>query len=309
MRKRYLIIDKRQRIKTEKKYSYVLTRLKEEILNQKDNVDIFYLDEVKIQIKNNIIDIFVGNKSILDFTHIIIRGHITLQEYLLKKLIINHIQSYNKTAENRILVQNLKSYHMLPYYNKLSQAQIALNNNIPFLDSEYMINFFKPSVGNTFIMKNLFGENELVQNINDSKIKKQIYKFHNKDYSSKSLSSKNYSDFFAQEFIKSGIDYRVYLQGKNILYVVERKSKDSFITVSNGEYKILSDISADLAKISIRTAKAFKSDFIATDIILKENVPYLLEVNLNPGFKAFEQKAFKKKTSIAKQIVNSFDLQ
>ena len=54
-------------------------------------------------------------------------------------------------------------------------------------------------------------------------------------------------------------------------------------------------------------AKKLEADFVAVDIINKDNKPYILEISLNPGFHAYENKCQNgEPANIAKAIIESF---
>ena len=60
---------------------------------------------------------------------------------------------------------------------------------------------------------------------------------------------------------------------------------------------------ADLVK---KVAKAFKADFMAVDIMYKDGKPFLQEISLHPGFKAYETKIEGDATNIAETIIEAF---
>jgi len=100
---------------------------------------------------------------------------------------------------------------------------------------------------------------------------------------------------------------RIFVSKHKIIGGWRRKAKKGFMTVSQGEYIMYNKPSPEIAKLAIKTSKAFKADFIATDFMFKNGKPYLQEISFHPGFKAYEEKAKgDKPANIAKAIIESF---
>jgi len=100
---------------------------------------------------------------------------------------------------------------------------------------------------------------------------------------------------------------RIFVSKNEVVGGWRRKAKKGFMTVSQGEYIIYNDPTPEIKELAIKTSKAFKADFIATDFMFKDGKPYLQEISLHPGFKAYEEKATgDKPVNIAKIIIESF---
>jgi glutathione synthase/RimK-type ligase-like ATP-grasp enzyme len=100
---------------------------------------------------------------------------------------------------------------------------------------------------------------------------------------------------------------RIFVSNNKIVGGWKRKATQGFMTVSKGEYTIYNEPEEEIAGLALKTAKAFKADFIATDFMLKDGKPYLQEISLHPGFKAYEEKATGGvPNNIAKAIIESF---
>jgi hypothetical protein len=220
----------------------------------------------------------------------------------------------------QIKLQNSEFINILPHYSKIYQAFICSQNDIPFFDTYYksdgQYSLEDPIISNEiisdkYILKHFTGENDLRMIDGKEKIKKNIYMIEKpEDFKQENLVDKNSADFFIQEFIAIGEDYRIYMKKDKFIGGWKRKATESFITVNKGEYTNYNNPTSGVLEICEKTAKAFRSDFMAIDLMMKDSKPYILEVNMNPGFKAYETKVPGEigvdKANIAKEIVESF---
>ncbi|KKR06396.1 MAG: hypothetical protein UT34_C0001G0436 [candidate division WS6 bacterium GW2011_GWF2_39_15] len=312
---KYLVLDKRQRIEISSKYGYVLTRIAEEL--EKKNLDyvIAYNDEITIDFINNAITITVQGQNITDFTHIMFRGMRLDKplEYETRRLIVDYIEEYNTSNPGKkIEIQNSEAIKALIFYDKIWISKICTQNNIPMIDTHYKANgrynveqlpFEYPA-----IIKQYAGENDLRVIDGKEKIKKNVYLLESpNDYQQEFLKDKNLDEYIVQEFIPTGEDFRVFVKKGSAIAGFSRKSTKTFLTVNSGEYtKLDMNKRKDLKEFSERVAQVFNADFIAVDVMMKNEKPVLQEISFNPGFKAFETKTDGEFINLAKEIIEAF---
>jgi len=331
MNYKFLIIDKQPRIGDSNKTPYAIERLQEEITKLGHTSDYVYNHEISIDQKDGNYSIFVRNEDITSYTHIIMRGHFSREEYEIKRLIVEHIENFNKkNPEKQIKIQNSDFIKIMHNYSKLTQALIFSQNDIPYLHSFYRAdgNYddYQSIFNNkTVLAKHVSGENDLRPKTNisdtntsesnlepsDATVKKNIYMINKvEDFAQENLNKKELKDFFLQEFTDIGEDLRLFVKGDKLISGWVRKATRSFITVDKGEYSLLTNPEDRLIELAKKCGTAFKSDFMAIDVIYKDDKPYVLEVNMNPGFKAYETKIEPKDgyeiINIAKEMILSF---
>lgn len=314
MEKRFLIVDKKQRVEIEGQYPYAVSRIMEELTSIGTPYIFAYSDEITLELVSGKLDIFVAGQNILDFTHILLRGHFSRRDYEIKQIIVAHIEKHNsENPDKQIFVQNAGFIKKLPHYTKPYQMLVCTQNNIPYLDTYYQTagNYVESTgfIKYPKILKHYSGKNYYEKNA-DGKlvVKKNVFLVNEaQDYNSSPLSKRDLNNFFVQEFAPAGEDIRIFMQRDKIIGGWKRKAKnDNFLTVAKGSvYEMYNEPSAEIADVCIRTAKAFSSDFMAIDLIINNEKPYVLEVNMNPGFKAYETKIEGAHANIARAIIES----
>jgi glutathione synthase/RimK-type ligase-like ATP-grasp enzyme len=313
---KYLIIDKKQRVKTENKLPYASLRITEELKKKNLDFDFAYLDQIEIIFQNSKLKILVNGVDPADYSHILFRGH-SLGEnkhYETKALIVDYIEQQNATKTGSLTkVQNSDAIKNLPYYDKIWMSWICAKNDTPFFETYYRANgdyIMKRDFLTKYplIIKHYCGENDMRKVDGEDKVKKNVYKLENaNELQQEFLKEKDLKEFFIQEFSDEGEDMRIFVSKNKVVGGWRRKAKKGFMTVSQGEYIIYNDPSPEIKELAIKTSKAFKADFIATDFMFKDGKPYLQEISLHPGFKAYEEKATgDKPVNIAKIIIESF---
>ncbi len=313
---KYLIIDKKQRVKTKNNLPYASLRITQELEKKNIDFDFAYFDQIEIFFKDSNLQIRVNGEDPANYSHILMRGH-SLDEkahYETKALVTDYIEHTNTVKDTKpTIVQNAQAIKTTPYYNKIWMAWICSKNNIPFFESYYRVDgnyIVERDILSKYplIIKHYIGENDMRKVNNEDKIKKNVFKLENiKDLEQKYLKEKNLKDFFIQEFSDEGEDMRIFVSKNKIIGGWRRKAKKGFMTVSQGEYTVYNNPSPEITDLAIRTSKAFKADFIATDFMFKDGKPYLQEISFHPGFKAYEEKASGgKPENIAKAIIESF---
>jgi len=197
---KYLIIDKRQRVKTDNEFPHASLRIMEELKKENLKFDFAYLDQIEILIKNSKLQILVNGADPSTYSHIIFRGHSLAEnkQYETKSIISDYIEQKNKTSSGHITkVQNSGATKTLPYYNKIWMAWICAKNDIPFFDSYYRTNGeygMKRDFLSKYplIIKEYSGENDMRKVNGEEKIKKNVYKLENSsDFEQEYLKEKN----------------------------------------------------------------------------------------------------------------------
>ncbi len=313
---KYLIIDKKQRISSSKKHTTATLRIMEELGKKNVDFDFLLMDDIEIIFQNSKLKILGNGIDLSSYSHILFRGHSlgNHKEYETKRLVIDYIEQTNyPEGEKKPLIQNAQSYKVMPYYNKIWMAHICSQNNIPYFDSYYRLDgnyTVKRDFLEKFplIIKEYHGENDIRIIDGEEKIKKNVYKIDKpEDYKQEFLNEKDFKNYFIQEYCDTGEDMRIFLSKGKVVGGWKRKARKGFMTVSQGEYTMYNNPSQEIKELAQKTAKAFKADFIAADFMFKQDKPYLQEISLNPGFKAYEEKAVgDEPANIAKYIIESF---
>lgn len=313
---KYLILDKRQRVKSKNELPYASHRIVEELKNKKLDFDFAYFDQIEIIFENSKLKILINGIDPSNYSHIIFRGHDlgSKNQYETKALIAHYIEHSNRTkGANKTKLQNHNSIINFPYYNKIWMYWFCTKKQIPFFDSYYRASgdySMKRDFCIKFplIIKHLTGENDMVKTKNGMEIKKNVFMLKNPSEIKKGrLKEKNLKDFFIQEFSDQGEDIRIFVSKNKVVGGWKRRATKNFMTVSKGEYTMYNKPNSEITELAIKTAKAFKADFIATDFMFKDGKPYLQEISLHPGFKAYETKAKgEAPINIAKVIIESF---
>ncbi|MEA3357502.1 MAG: hypothetical protein U9Q67_03640 [Patescibacteria group bacterium] len=312
---KFLIVDKRKRVGDLTKPHYAVQRLQETLDKKKVSHDFCHFDEITLHVENNKFIIRGKGIELEKYTHIIFRGHRSHYEYMLKVLVAKYAK------EKDIRVQNSEFVTLLPYYNKLSQMEVMAQNNIPYIDSYYSVDgkydekekeiaklgfplIYKHTEG-AYRIEMIDGEEKLKKNIflinNMQELKKEIEQ---RDKPEKTFLGKD-SLFFVQKYVDIGEDYRAIMLGGKYLSGWKRIATTGFLTVSKGEYSLHDKPEKDFLKLSEKVATLFRADYCAIDIIYVDKKPYILEINMEPGFKAFETKIEGCNVDMAEAIINN----
>lgn len=312
---RYLVIDKKQRIESTTDSTYAISRIKEELDKINAEYHIATTDDIEISLDKKI-DISVLGEPITSFTHIIMRGHRLHKpwEYETKKIIAHYIDQYNIDNPNKFIkLQNIESYKTVPYYDKLYISKMSIENNLPIIPSLYRSSgeyTTESKIPYPYIIKDFTGENDVRIIEGKEKIKKNVYLVKDpNDLNQEFLKDKDKSKFIIQNFIPTGEDIRVYISNGKALGGYKRKAKTGFMTVLKGEYTLIDfNKEPDIQTLSEEICTAFKANFMAVDLMRDtDGKLYMLEISLNPGFKAYETKTFGGETvNIAQALINSF---
>ena len=310
---KYLIIDKRQRLKDEPTSANI--RLIEELNKKSIPHTLAYFDELEFEFINGETLIKAKGEDIRKYSHIIFRGHDlhNEMEYQFKRYIVEYTDKYNlNNPTNKILVQNSKSIKNLPYYNKISLALFCSQNGIPYFNT-----YFRPDgkylekrdVLNSYplIIKDYSGANRIEKINGEDKIKKNVFKVDTPEgYEQEYLKDLDLSRMFIQEFSDSNIDMRIFVSKGKVVAGWKRQGSQSFMTVSHGIYSMYNVPDTEIKIFAENVARIFEADFIAVDIMMMKGKPLLQEISLHPGFNAYENKIEGEPVNIAEAIITSF---
>ncbi len=288
---KFLLVDKRKRLGDPGEAHYAIQRL-QETLNQKGiECDYCHFDEISTQVINGKLNLLACQKSLTDYSHIIMRGH-RPNEYYIKQEVVEF------ALNNNIKVLNAEFIKLMPDYNKIQQMIIMGQNNIPYIDSYYsptgqyhQDTEILKQIGFPLIYKHTHGEYRIEKIDGEDKFKKNIFLANNSEELEQLVKSQpNPEKFFIQKFVNIGEDYRAIMVGGKYLSGWKRKATGSFLTVSRGEYSLYDKPTPEFLELVEKIASIFRADYCAIDIIYIDKKPYVLEINMDPGFKSFETK-------------------
>ena len=314
---KYLVIDKRQRGAIGKKLDIPTgsARLLEELDKKNIERDFIYNDQLEFILNEGKFIIKANGKDITEYSHIIFRGHALHNdhEYHYKRYIIDFAENYNKeNPKKKILVQNAEAIKRFPYYNKIAIAQFCMENNIPYFNTYFRTDgdYLKErDLLNKYplIIKEYAGVNRIEVIDGVEKIKKNVFKIDNiEGYKQEGLDGQDLSSFFIQEFSDSGEDYRIFVKLGKVIGGWKRYAKDSFMTVSKGEYEMYNEPNKEIKEIAEKVATLLDADFIAVDFMYINAKPAVQEWSYHPGFKAYETKIEGEPVNIAEAIITAF---
>ena len=315
---KYLIIDKKHRVtdKREGKYATAVERLMTELANKNLPYSFAYNTQIEFLLKEGETSIKINGVDITQYSHILFRGHNlhSPKEYETKRLIVDWVDQYNTTnRRNKILVQNSEAIKNMPYYNKIFTAQFCSTHNIPYFDTYYRTDGRYDENRDILedyplIIKEYSGINRVDRKWRKEIIKKNVYKLNSaKDLNRKELRSQDLTDFFIQEFTETAEDVRVFVKLGKVIGGWKREAKEGFMTVNKGIYTMYNNPTKEIKDISEKFAKLIQADFMAVDFMFKNGKPYVQEISLHPGFKAYETKIDDgQPVNIAEAMITAF---
>lgn len=311
---KYLLIDKRQRVKN-MEIPTASSRILEELKKKNITADFVYNDEIEILFMDGSTQIKAKGVDIKDYTHIIFRGHALHndREYAIKRYIIDYIEQHNShDSQKKVLIQNSKAIKKLPYYNKLAISLLCSQYNLPYFQTYYRADgeYLKPRdmlKEYPLIIKEYAGINRVEIIDGEEKIKKNVYKLEkDEDFEQEGLRSQDLRNFFLQEFSDTGEDYRIFVKLGKVIGGWKRTASKGFMTVNKGIYEAYNEPNEEITSIAQKIASVLEADFIAVDLMYMNGKPCIQEISLHPGFKAYETKIKGEPVNIAEAIVNAF---
>ncbi len=311
---KYLIIDKKQRIKQDNTTTANI-RITEELNKKNIPHTLAYFDELEFLFLNGETLIKVKGEDLREYSHIIFRGHDlhSDMEYQFKKYIVDYTDQYNvNNPESKILVQNNKSIKKLPYYNKIALALFCSQNNIPYFNTYFRTDgkyLEQRDMLNSYplILKDYSGANRIEKINGKDKIKKNVFKLDStQEFEQEYLKNIDLSNMFIQEFSDSNIDMRIFVKNGKVIAGWKRQGDRSFMTVNHGIYSMYNTPEDSIKNFAETVSRIFEADFIAVDIMMMNEKPLLQEISLHPGFKAYETKIEGEPVNIAEAIITAF---
>jgi len=311
---KYLVIDKRQRVK-DIEIPTASFRILEELKKKDIPTDFVYNDEIELLFTKGSTQIKAKEVDIKEYTHIIFRGHALHndREYALKRYIIDYIEQHNSdTPEKKVLIQNSKAIKKLPYYNKVAISLLCSQYNLPYFQTYYRTDgkYLQPRdmlKEYPLILKEYAGINRVEIINGEEKIKKNVYKIEkDEDYEQEGLKGQDLSNFFLQEFSDAAEDYRIFVKLGKVIGGWKRTASKGFMTVNKGIYEMYNKPDEEITAIAEKMASILEADFIAVDFMYMNGKPCIQEISLHPGFKAYETKIEGEPVNIAEAIITAF---
>jgi glutathione synthase/RimK-type ligase-like ATP-grasp enzyme len=315
---KYLIVDKKHRVKGSREgtYATAVERIMTELANKNIPYSFGYFNQIEFMLKNSETLIKINGTPITEYSNIIFRGHNLHipKEYETKRLIIDWIDQHNRSNKrDKILVQNSEAIKKIPYYNKIFTAQFCSTHNLPYFETYYRTDGRYDKDRDILenypvIIKEYAGVNRIDKKWGKELVKKNVYKLNSvNDLAKKHLKNQDLSDFFLQEFTPIAQDIRVFVKLGKIIGGWRREATEGFMTVNKGKYTMYNTPSNEIKRIAEKFAKLIDADFMAVDFMFKDGKPYIQEISLHPGFKAYETKIDDGiPVNIAEAIVTAF---
>lgn len=298
-----LIIDKKQRVKLGGTDAYWILNIKDRVEKDGHLVDVLYYDDLFIGYNNGQFGIFTLQGDLISFDKyhkIIVRGFKNNFDIKMRRYILKYLKDIGLLPK----VFNGKTISELGDYSKIEQYMYFVSKHIPtipfYWGSEYN-SFFSDD---ELFLKNNLGLNKRVLLEGEYKIKKDI-----RIEKNKYIKEGNYnkSRYLIQPKLTIDVDYRVYISSTSILGLWSRsKATNSLITVDGkGVYRAINYIPPGVYSFASNIKKLLKPDFVAIDFVELDGQMYLLEVNLNPGMKAYVEKVPEPKDDIVAELVKA----
>jgi len=267
-------------------------RFSEELKKLSIPFDIANYKDIQIYSNNNEFEIKIRGKNIKNYTHIIRKNVENNAELNLRLLLSQYCQAHGIRFLNSNFLQKI------PYYNKLSQLVILSENKIPYLPSLYLTD------GKYENIKNPFGYPVILKG-HTGRVGKQVFLIKSEDELKNFLrNNKVKRTYILQQFSPTKEDFRLILVGGKIIGGWKRRAIETFKTTAGENEKMLYDHPTQKEKlIAEKVSKILNADYCAIDMMYLNNKPYVLEVNLNAGFKVYEEKLHSK-VNVAKTIID-----
>lgn len=299
---KFLIVDKRKRVGDLTTPHYAVARLQETLDKKKIDHDFCHFDELTLNIVSGELEVRAKERPLDEYTHIIFRGHRSHYEYQMKLYTVMYAESKG------IRVQNSELIKKIPHYNKLYQMALLSQAGIPCIDSYYSVDgkYHEKkealnSLGFPLIYKHTEGEYRTEMIDGKEKLKKNVFLVNNVEELKEEIERREDLDdiflgkdshYFIQKFVDIGEDYRAIMLGGKYLSGWKRVAPEgSHITVTRGsEYSLYDKPTPEFLKLATEVTTLFQADYFAPDIIYVGGKPYIIEINMEPGFKAFETK-------------------
>lgn len=305
---KFLVVDKRKRVGNLDIPHYAVRRIFEALDDRDIPHDFCHFDQISQAVENGKLMLYAKDKKLTNYTHIIMRGH-RPNEFETKQSVAMFAK------EHDIKVQNRDFILLMPRYNKFFQMVQMPQANLPYIDSYirfdgqyHLEKEHVERIGFPLIYKHLWGQYRIEKIDGKRKLKKNVFLIENLEQLKEECTTRDDPEkYYIQKFVDIGEDYRTIMIGGKYLSGWKRVAGEgNFLTVTKGsEYSLYDEPSDEILDISKRTTDLYKADYIAIDIIYSEGKPYILEINMDPGFKAFETKVEGSEADVASAIVEN----
>lgn len=229
------------------------------------------------------LEIKIAQQNLKDYTHLITR--IAKKYYLQRYLLVKQAKNLGLRVLNQEIIINMPRYNKFFQYSLLAQAKIPLIPSFQVLNKKMLK---EQNLSYPLIVKKIVGEQG-----------KQVHKADDYLQAINLLNKYSYRRCLIQNFAEIGEDIRLYVVGNQVITAYKRKAVKSFKTVPEGEKEIYSPTPPE-KKLALKAARALKGECVGVDLIYFQNRPYILEVNIDAGFKTLEQLS---SVNIAKSII------
>ncbi|MBN1618276.1 hypothetical protein JW887_02945 [Candidatus Dojkabacteria bacterium] len=304
---KFLIVDKSKRVGDLDSQHYAVQRIIDSLGKKQIEHEFCHFDEISICVENGQLMLRIKGKPLTDFSHIIMRGH-RREEFQIKQAVVFFSEKHG------IKVQNAEFIKLMPSYNKLFQQVFMAQNGIPYIDSAYVLNGMYHEESETLdrlefplIYKHVWGEYRVEKIDGEDKLKKNVFLVNNIDELKKQCTDRSDpQDYFIQKYVDIGEDTRAMMIDGKFIGGWKREANESFLTVGGKpKYSLFNNPDQEYLELVEKTAKLFKAQYCALDVIYYKDKPHILEINMDPGFKAFETKIEGMEIDIAMAIVDN----
>jgi len=265
--------------------AYAPQRLVEEIEKRGDTALNIEYHEVQLTFETGKIEADVAGKPISDFEAFIFRTPILsayahFSFYPQRQLLAEYLYRHKN---NRVLNQELLRMGF-EGMNKLTQTAVLVQNGLPVIPSTNF-GYFDQALTKEWtwpvIAKAIVGSH-------GSGVKKVLHERDMRFY----LSAFYPWRTLFQPFLTTATDYRILVLGNKVLGAMKRSAQPGkYLTnVSAGGTFEQVAVTAEMKKLAVKAAKAFKAEYCGVDLMYDDaGKPYVLEVNDGAQFEGFEK--------------------
>jgi RimK family alpha-L-glutamate ligase len=236
------------------------------------------------------IDTGPGTKDVTGHTHYIFRGSIGIHH--IKNAVITSVLGKAAVLNQSAYEQNVGYYNKLVQLVRLSQAGVpviptSLTNDQSEFDAAIAkrLNasakaFIKPVAGTAGVGCHMIDAD--MPAVADTPL--------------------NISQTFVQDYMPIKEDYRVLILGDRVLGVMKRTMVDGKLVsnVAQGAATSAVTLGQEILNVARLAAKTMGLEFAGVDILLNDGKPYVIEVNIQPGFSGFEDATG---VNVAREII------
>ena len=268
--KRFLIIGKKE--------FYCTQRILEEGLGHGLEVDVFSIREVRFEVTEHGMEVFVGNKSISESYDIIFLQN--FYPYFSEGLMLAEWAAVKgiRVIERTLVEDNYVKSKLYDLW-KLAEAGLPVPASIQAMHMEAAEKSFSKMNWPT-VAKGVHGAQG-----------RWVFKVDTIKEAKKQLKDGMVGIFVFQEFLSIQDEYRVIVIGGKYLGAMKKfgVNGDFRRNLSLGSTAEVAEIDAGLRTLCESAAKVLKSEIAGVDLVITGGKPYILEVNRRPGFKGFER--------------------